>query len=100
MVPSGDHAPERPIPVSATTNTCPPVTSTFFNWLREEPPKQKKPSQRLSADQNGNQAPSVPGSSLSAGESSERTHNMVLPAVSSATYVIQRPFGDTARYPE
>src|SRR5258708_32998982 len=97
MAPSGAHAAERPMLASATANTCPPATSTFFNWLRERPPKVKNPIQRLSADQNGNQDSSVPGSAMATAESSERTHNTVLPLGSSASYAIQRPSGDTAR---
>jgi hypothetical protein len=49
---------------------------------------------RLSGDQNGNCAPSVPGSGSAVSESIARTHKRTLPAVSRAVNVIFFPSGE------
>src|SRR5439155_1594100 len=49
---------------------------------------------RLSADQNGHAAPSVPGKGLAEGESTERTHNLSMPSASVATKSSIRPSGE------
>jgi hypothetical protein len=54
----------------------PPVASTLLSV-----PAAKKPIQRLSGDQNGLKAPTVPGMARAADESSGRMNNCVRPSV-------------------
>ena len=63
------------MPVLGTSHSVwggPPDASTFFSF-----PVTKKPIKRLSGDQKGNSAPSVPGSNCAVSESIERTHRPV-----------------------
>src|SRR6266849_10004505 len=55
IVPSGFHAPPRPLGASHSTWTCPPDTSTFLSL-----PSAKNPIDLPSGDQNGKDAPCVP----------------------------------------
>ena len=56
----------------------------------------KKPSERLSGDQNGNIASSVPGNGAATSESSGRTHSCNLPAASRAVKASFVPSGEIA----
>ena len=69
----------------------PPLISILFSF-----PPAKKPITRLSGDQNGKDAPSVPASVCAAGSFKAR-NQIMLPlsdATRAATYL---PSGDTAR---
>src|SRR5215831_14305099 len=75
---------------SQRVSTGPPAAETFFSLLST-----KNPMYRLSGDQNGSVAPSVPASACAWSESSGRTHIWLpSPIVAMATY---RPSGDTAK---
>src|SRR5262249_51996638 len=92
MVPSAFHVPpERISAVLLTTRTGPPEYSTRLSL-----PSAKKAISRLSADQNGLIAPSVPGNSRGSGEPSERTQSRRGETpVFVATNATCRPSGDT-----
>src|ERR1700735_2380533 len=55
MTPAWLQLPPRPAGASARICTGPPAAATVRNF-----PSEKKPTERLSADQNGNVAPSAP----------------------------------------
>src|SRR4029434_7060185 len=67
------HAHELTIGGVIDDRTTPPEASTVFRVLAFV----KKPSVRLSGDQNGNAAPSVPASGRASSASKARTHNTV-----------------------
>jgi hypothetical protein len=69
----------------------PPSTSIFFSF---EPAKNA--SMRLSGAQNGQLAPSVPGSALASGESSARTQIRTASSSPAARNVMRRPSGEMA----
>ena len=56
----------------------------------------KNPIERLSGDQNGRRAPSVPGRARAFAESRSRTHSIGCPS-RSATNASRRPSGDIAK---
>ena len=60
IVPSRFQVPPSPAGASQTRCAAPPRASMVFNA-----PSAKNPRKRLSADQNGKAAPSVPGSGVS-----------------------------------
>src|SRR5713101_5101968 len=60
--------PPRAFGASASTVTGPPDAETFFRW-----PSAKKPTNLPSADQNGNEAPSVPSSFFAVSSLRDRT---------------------------
>jgi len=64
--------------------------STFFSF-----PNAKNAMKRLSGDQNGVYAPSVPGNGRSAGVSKSRTQSDCTP-LAVATKATWRPSGETA----
>ena len=68
MPPSAPHVPPFPSAASQIVVTGPPVASTRLSF-----PEEKNAICRLSGDQNGYAAPSVPGSSTASAWSSERT---------------------------
>src|SRR5207244_1429686 len=76
IVPSLFHVPPRAGP-SALHSVCggPPDTSSFLSF-----PCEKNARKRLSGDQKGDVAFSVPASDWTASESSGRTHRNVLPS--------------------
>src|SRR5215471_18554367 len=90
IVPSRFHAPPRPEGASPTMCTAPRSTSTRFSF-----PSAKKPTDWLSGDQKGNEAPSVPAKARSETESSGRTHNLDCPS-ELATNTIFCPSGEIA----
>src|SRR4029450_12636616 len=74
------------------TRTVPPEASTVFRVL----PFVKKPSVRLSGDQNGNPAPSVAASGRASNASNARTNNIVV-VPRRATNASREPSGEIAR---
>src|SRR5712691_9764422 len=78
---------------SASTTGGPLAAFTFFSF-----PPAKNPIDRLSADQNGNCARSVPGSGRAVTLENGRTQSIGIPPLlaSNATNVIWRPSGDAA----
>src|SRR5580704_6231353 len=92
MTPSRLHAPPPPPDESHNVMGGPPDTSIFLSF-----PPAKNPRKRLSGDQNGRAAPSVPGSACAASVSSERTQRRDLPSALVAMKAIRRPSGETAR---
>ena len=79
MTPSELHVPSEPVGASQIFCGGPPVTSTFFNL-----PSATNPRKRLSGDQKGRVAPSVPARGCAASAFSGRTQIRVLPAASVA----------------
>src|SRR5262249_16494594 len=69
----------------------PPEASTFLSL-----PAMKNPIERLSGDQNGNEASSVPFNGCAVRESSARTHNLGLPSAPAWEYTIRLPSGEIA----
>src|SRR6267378_6751068 len=94
ITPPGPHAPPRPKGASQTANAEPPLRSVVFNL-----PPAKKPSDRLSGDQNGKVAPSVPGSRCASGAFIGRTQTVFLPSGPVATKAIHPPSGDNTGGP-
>src|SRR5258705_10091863 len=79
-------------PVSQRTAGGSPSRLTFFSV-----PLAKNPRYRLSGDQNGPSAPSVPGNSRAVSKSSARTQSRVSSPGRDARNAKKRPSGDTAR---
>ncbi len=77
--------------VSHSVTAGPPATSIFLSL-----PSAKNPRDRLSGDQKGEEAPSVPGSSCAVSVSSARTHRRLPPVAAFARKAIRDPSGDTA----
>src|SRR5215813_8490733 len=90
IVPSRFHAPPRPDGASARICTEPRSTSTRFSF-----PSAKKPTNWLSGDQKGIDAPSVPGKGRPEADSRGRTHNFDCPS-DVATNAIFSPSGEIA----
>ena len=59
MLPSSPHAPPAKIPASPSGTTAPPSTEILLNLVVD-----KNPTHWLSGEKNGQEAPSVPGSSV------------------------------------
>ena len=93
IVPSTPQLPPRPADASQTTCTGPPVASTLLRRLSA-----KKATERLSGDQNGKPAPSVPASGLVSPDERSRTARLGRPA-SAATNTSRRPSGESAMAP-
>ena len=74
MVPSGPHAAVDSPSAGVIACGVPPRASTRFIW-----PSAKNPIERLSGDQNGQRARSVPGSGRASAESSVRTQSVGWP---------------------
>ena len=72
MVPSGVHAATPTQELSVSVCRFAPFNSTVFNF-----PPAKKPRERLSGDQNGDAAPSVPGMAEASLALRERVHNLI-----------------------
>src|ERR1700730_6103459 len=92
MVPSGPQLPPLPRGASASVRTAPPLASTVFNL-----PAPKKPMYRLSGDQKGKVASSVPASGCAEGELRERTHNCAPCSELEATKASLLPSGERAK---
>src|SRR6516162_6129035 len=74
------HVPPRPSATGHKSITDLPATSTIFKKLLV-----KKPTCLPSGDQNGYEAPSVPGSAVEVVRSSERSDNIRVPLLSEPT---------------
>src|SRR5271169_4152305 len=92
MTPSRLHAPPPPPDASHNVVGGPPDTSIFLSF-----PSAKNPRKRLSGDQNGRKAPSVPASTCAVSVSSERIQRADFPSALVAAKAIRRPSGETAR---
>ena len=73
---------------------APPDGSTVFSC-----PWATNPTMDESGDQNGDPAPSVPGSDIALRESSERIQRRTFPSGSEATKTTRRPLGERAKRP-
>src|SRR5271154_3699754 len=89
IVPSAPQVPPRPIATSQRARGGLPDTS-----IRLSLPLAKNPNERLSADQNGNVAPSVPSSGFAAAEFSGLTHRSWRPSEVTAEKTSCFPSGD------
>src|SRR5262249_35235619 len=88
IVPSRLHVPPRAPSTGQSVCGRPPATSTFFNL-----PAEKNAKRRLSGDQKGDAASSVPATDWAVSESKARTHRNVLPST-VATKARRRPSGE------
>src|SRR5207245_1989764 len=95
IVPSWFQLPPRAMEVSQMVSGGPPCASIFLSLESA-----KNPMERLSGDQKGKEAPSVPSRGRADRESSGRTHRSSLPSGVRATKASRRPSGDTATGPE
>ena len=92
MTLSSFHEPGTGMAVAATITTGPPRMSTFLRV-----PPAMKATNRLSGDQNGASAPSVPGTGCAVGWSSRRIQSILPSLASAAAKAKYRPSGDSAR---
>jgi len=95
MTPSLLHAPPRPLLASQTVCGGPPSALT----LRNLPPA-KNPISRLSADQKGYMASSVPGKARAFAEFSGSTYIITLPLSSRAVKARRVPSGESTGGPD
>ena len=93
MTSSWFHAPPLPSGASQIVLTSPPANATVLSR-----PPAKKPTNRESADQNGNAASSVPGTARGVTETSGLIHSFV-PSGPDAVNARWRPSGDSALVP-
>ena len=91
IVPSGPHAPPRGSGTPVISNAGPPTALTLLSF-----PSAKNPTDKLSGDQNGRSAPSVPGIACAVPVSKRRSHSMGRAPVPAAVKTIERPSGDRA----
>jgi hypothetical protein len=86
----GPHVapPPKAVPVETQLRAGPPVTGISFSS-----PPAKKPTDRLSGDQNGSIAPSVPSRAMVSCENRSVRKSRRLP-LSRAAYTSKRPSGD------
>src|SRR5271154_4486102 len=89
IVPSAPQVPPRPIAILQRARGGPPDTSIRFSL-----PLAKNPNEWLSADQNGNVAPSVPSSGFDAAEPSGLTHRSWRPSELTAEKTSHSPSGE------
>src|SRR5262245_32435228 len=90
MTPCALQVPPRGVLESSTiVCTGPPAAATRFMRLRV-----KNSSDRLSGDQNGNAAPSVPASARAVKLLIGRSHNTAFPLVSAAMKASVVPSGE------
>src|SRR2546425_10815460 len=95
IVPSRFHVPpQRPIGASHRIRTAALPTSTMLSF-----PSAKKPMRRLSGDQKGNIAPSVPFSCCALEAENVRTHSLLVPSSATATKAMRAPSGETEKLP-
>src|SRR5688572_21415990 len=93
IVPAAFQDPPRGPPASAMFRGGPPNISMRFSL-----PPAKKAMERLSGDQNGYNAPSVPGSSREISDSIGRSQSL-LPLLELATKAMIWPLGEMALPP-
>src|SRR4051812_34848658 len=92
IVPSGAHVPPKTsVKLSTTTWAPPPAAGIFLNCFGE-----KNAIQRLSGDQKGSIAFSVPAKACGAGSASGRTQSSGLPRSTLAVKAIAEPSGESA----
>src|SRR5213075_1493825 len=91
MVPSGLQVPPRMPSVLHSVCGGPPLAAIFSSFCCA-----KYAMNRLSGDQNGNAAPSVPGSGCAVSESMGRIHNRTFPDASRAVNASLLPSGEMA----
>src|SRR5215471_4315312 len=94
ITPSRFQVPPRGNEALQSAKTGPPKASTFFSF-----PFAKNPMKRLSGDQKGRPAPSVPARGFPCNESIGRTHKRDCPSCAEATYARSRPSGEIANPP-
>src|SRR5215472_9443927 len=96
MVPAGLHEPLilAPVTPDASVNAGPPARSTRLRLLSA-----KKPIERLSGDQNGATAFSVPATGWARVESSGRSQSWFWPPELTALNTSFRPSGESANHP-
>src|SRR6185503_3951195 len=94
MKPSLLQEPPRPLGASHMVCGDPPLAATLLS-LRPA----RNPRYRLSGDQNGNDAPSVPGTGRASSDARGRTQSWVRPSSSVAVNARTRPSGETASAP-
>src|SRR5262245_44058383 len=92
MTPSPFHEPPKPAGASQSATSPEPLASTRLSL-----PLAKNPIDLPSGDQNGCDAPSVPGSGCAEKPSSARIHNRLWPSASVATKAIRLPSADNAK---
>src|SRR5262245_3745493 len=92
MAPLRDHEAPRPFGASHTVSTPPPVARTRLIF-----PSAKNPIQRLSGDQNGLTALSVPGIGRPSRVPSGRSQSWTAPDESEATATRLLPSGEIAQ---
>src|SRR5262245_11411695 len=90
MLPSGPHVPPRELDAVVTTCTAPLAISSVCSL-----PSAKKPTDRLSGDQKGDEASSAPARGSADTESSDRNQRRDRPSV-VATNATLRPSGEMA----
>src|SRR5262245_10553092 len=95
ITPSRFHDPPRGTAAVHSVLTGPPVASILFSL-----PPAKNPMKRLSGDQNGKAASSVPASGCALKASSGRTHKRLFPDDSEATNARRSPSGESANEPK
>src|SRR5579862_3984007 len=91
MTPSRFQVPPPSAGEAVMVSAGPPVAGTFLS----EPAS--KAMKRLSGDQKGAQASSVPGSGCAVGESKSRSQSWERPLASTATNATLLPSGDTLK---
>src|SRR5580698_2008002 len=94
ITPPGPQAPPRPRGASLTIWVEPPSRSTVLSL-----PSAKNPRERLSGDQKGKVALSVPGSSRASTVLVGRTQSAILPSVPVAANARDAPSGDATGGP-
>src|SRR5262245_36609365 len=91
IVSPGPHVAGRKSATLAIVCGGPPALAIFFSF-----PSAKKPTHRLSGDQNGYSAPSVPDSECAATESNDCSHSVDRAPGAAATNTMVRPLGDNS----
>src|SRR6266508_4495413 len=82
----------KPGGASQSVTGGPPAMSIFFSFVSA-----KNATERLSGDQKGAAAPSVPASGTALESASGRTQRNGRPSAPRAANAIERPSGDTAK---
>src|SRR5664279_6252946 len=94
ITPSGPHVPPRPSATSQTANGEPLLRSIVFSFVSA-----KNPSERLSGDQKGKIAFSVPGITRASSTFMGRTPSAVFPSAPVAANAMDVPSGDSTGGP-
>src|SRR6266511_6033843 len=94
MTPLGPQLPPRAFDAGQTNATGPPESGVVFSCSSA-----KKPIERLSGDQNGANAPSVPGMNRDSSLSRGRTEIRDTPSSPAATTARCCPSGETTAHP-